>query len=94
MKKIFYRVDKSDTISSISAKFSLPISVVLKDNNLKSEVCEGDLLVINAREGRRYTVKALEDFCDIAKAFNVDEKRLVEINCTPYVYVGMTILLE
>lgn len=93
MKKFFYRVEKGDTIFLISKKFRVPPTLLVFDNNLKSDVLAGDLLVIKVKEGKSYSVKALETIKEIAEKFNKREEDILEYNKTPILYFGQDILI-
>lgn len=93
MENLFYRVKGGDTLLSVSAKFTIPASVIIADNNLKSEIAEGDILYLRKTEGRVYLVKPSDTISEIAKSFNVKEEEILEKNKIPYVFAGETIII-
>lgn len=88
MKNLYYRVQKKDTLLSVSAKLSVPASVIVADNLLKKEIEEGDILFIRKSEGKLYTVKPEDSVLSIADQFGVSETELLEKNNIPYVFAG------
>ena len=88
MKNLYYRVQKKDTLLSISAKLSVPASVIVADNELKKEVEEGDILFIRQCEGKLYTVEPEDTARSIAEKFGLTESELLEKNKIPYVFAG------
>ena len=93
MKKFFYRVEKGDTIFLIAKKFCIPPTLLVFDNNLKAEVSAGDLLVIKVKDGKSYSVKALETIKEVADKFSKSEEDILEYNKTPFLYFGQDILI-
>lgn len=94
MKKIFFRVDKEDSLLSLSIKFNVPPIEIINYNGLKREIECGDVVVIPVKEGVFYTVGVGEDENSIAKKFNVDKERLLQTNGVPYLFYGLTIRIE
>lgn len=47
----FIYVAGNETILDISEKFNVPPHFIIKDNRLKGEVSEGDVLIIKKRDG-------------------------------------------
>ncbi len=86
MKKIFYRVEKFDDLTNIEQKFGIPKSVIIYDNNLKREVREGDLIVLNIGNDKLYTVMPTEKLEDICKKFNMEEGDILYKNKIENVY--------
>ena len=88
MKNLYYRVAKNDTLLSVSAKFSVPASVIAAENCLKTELLEGDIIFIRNSGGRLYTVKPEDTAASIAQKFGYTEEQLLEKNKIPYVFAG------
>lgn len=86
MKKIFYRVESGDKLKDVERRFNIPISKIIFDNNLKSEILEGDLIVLNILEFELYVVKPFESLSVLAKKFNMEESEVLFINNIEYVY--------
>lgn len=94
MKKIFFRVDKGDSLLSVSNTFNVPPIEIINYNGLKRELEGGDIIVVPLKEGVFYTVGVGEDEKSVAKKFNVDEKKLLQINGVPYLFYRLTIRIE
>ncbi len=94
MKKIFYRIDKGDTVISVSRAFNVPASLVICDNNLIKEVSEGDLIVIKKREERLYSVGLTDTSKSVAQKFCMSEEEFLKINKVPYIYYGMIVIVK
>ncbi len=89
MKKFFYRAKESDSVSSVSKKFSVPMFCLVEDNNLSHELQEGDVLLIIQRE-RTYVVKANETLDSVAEKLNITPEKLSFINGKiSYVFYGL-----
>ena len=89
MKKFFYRAKISDSIVSVSKKFSVPTFCLIEDNNLAHELKEGDILLIIKRE-KTYVVKANETLESISEKLNVSPEKLSFINGKiSYVFYGL-----
>ena len=86
MKKIFYRVEKSDTLCSLERRFNIPKSKIVFDNNLKGEILAGDLLVLNILDFEYYTIKPFENLTFLSKKFNMEEREILSLNKIEYIY--------
>ncbi len=92
MEKFFYRVEHGDTILSVANKFNIPAILIVKTNNLKKEICAGDLLYIEReKDCRTYTVKPFETAEIIALKFGVGKEELLKKNGVEYLFYGLTI---
>ncbi|MBQ3596425.1 MAG: LysM peptidoglycan-binding domain-containing protein [Clostridia bacterium] len=91
MEKIFYRVQKGDLITSVCLKHDIPISRFIKDNNLKEELYEGQIVIINKMQGKTYTVAPHENLKTVAKKLGVLESEIIEKNQTDYLFYGLKI---
>ena len=90
MKKFFYRVKCEDSVIGISRKFGVPAQKIIKTNNLKREVEEGDLLEIECVE-RTHVVRLKETVESIAKKYAVAESELKRKHGAEYFYYGQLI---
>lgn len=90
MKNFFYRVQKGDSLFSVSLKFHAPATVIIKENNLTCEIEEGDVLFITPKE-KFYFVDLNENYRTISDKCNVLEEELKNINRLPFLYYGLTI---
>ncbi len=86
MKKIFYRVEKFDTLCNLERRFNIPKSKIVFDNNLKGEILEGDLLVLNILDFECYIVKPFDSLTMLAKKFNMEEREILTLNNIEYIY--------
>jgi len=93
MKNFFYRVTSLDTTLSVSEKFSVPIGKLVKDNNLNSEISEGDMLYVQSCDCRFYKVKPTDTLKSLSEKFNVPEQKILDDNCVPYIFYGLTIII-
>lgn len=93
MKKFFYRVCEQDSIFSVAEKFSVPVTALIKLNNLKEEIAEGDLLYIESEERTLYRVKPFETEKTIGEKFNISPEKILEDNGVPYLFYGLIITL-
>lgn len=93
MKKFFYRVEPFETALSVSQKFSLPVTALIKQNNLRNEISEGDLLYIETDERTLYRVKPFETATSVGKKFNISPEKILSDNGVPYLFYGLIIYL-
>ena len=88
MKNFFYRVKNQDTVLSLSQEFSVPVGIIIAENNLIKEISEGDILYICTPIGTPYTVMPTDTAKSIAKKFNLTEEELLLKNKSPYFFYG------
>ena len=93
MKNFFYRVSDGETILSISQKIGVPVHLIIKTNNLKQEVSEGDLLYIEKQDGTLYKVQPFDTAQLVAEKFGVDKTALLEKNGVNYLFYCLTIII-
>ena len=93
MKKFFYRVKKGDTVLKLSDTFSLPPTKIVKLNNLKSEILEGDLLYLETDNRTVYTVSLTDTLNSIATKFNTTPEKILNDNGVPYLFYSLKILV-
>ena len=93
MEKFFYRVQAGDSVSTLSQRFCVPLTIIIKDNNLKKPIRQGQVLVINCTKGRLYKVKPHQTIEQVAKELNVDKQKIINDNGVDYLYYGLTILV-
>jgi hypothetical protein len=90
----FYRVQKGETLKDLSDRFKIPELVLINDNNIKSEIEVGDMLIINVYNLNFYEVKHLEKIEDICKKFMMTKGEFIHINGVDYVYGGMKVFVK
>ena len=93
MAKFFYRVDKDETLISVCNKFNLPPLKIIKLNNLKKEIEQGDLLYVESFPDNAilYKVQPLDTVEKIARKFGVDKNELLQKNGVPYIFYGLVL---
>ncbi len=91
MKKFYYRVQKDDSVLSISNKFNLCVFTIIENNNLKGEIEAGDILYIQSQSDSLYTVKPCDTIYSICKKFNKKEEELLQENNVDYIFCGLKI---
>lgn len=91
MKKIFYRVQKGESLISVSNKFCVPIFDLINLNGLKNEIEAGDILIIE-KTSNCYKVGVLDTLESVAQKFGLTPERLSFINGgITYVFYGLTL---
>ncbi len=93
MKKFFYRVQKDDSVLGISIKFNVPTGKLIYDNNLRAEISEGDILLIETSEKKLYRVEIDDTIEKIAKDCNLSSDEILNNNHLPYIFYGILIEL-
>ena len=93
MKNFFYRVGENEGIFSISRRFGVPPTVIVKDNALTCEVSAGDVLFIRNINGRVYAVQPSDTMAELSLRFGVSPEYIAEINGTDYVFYGLTLII-
>lgn len=93
MKKFFYRVQKDDSIFSLSTKFNVPTGKLIFDNNLRKEISEGDILLIEKSEKKLYRVEIADTIEKISKKCNLSSDEILKNNHLPYIFYGILIEL-
>ncbi len=67
-----YRVKKGQTLNDVANTFFCPVSVLVRENALTSEISEGEVLRIPSERGNLYTVRGGESktlLCGSDEAF-------------------------
>ena len=93
----FHIVKKGDTLSSISKKYSIPLSELKEINNLSStKLKSGQQIFLKQIVPRTYTVQKGDNIYKIARRFHADIDELRDINVleTDIIKPGQKILLE
>lgn len=95
MKKFFYRANKGDNIFSVCSKFNLCPIKVISDNNLKSEILEGDMLYIEKSNSPLYTVKPFDTLQSICLKFNISIEQFKKLNGNlPFVFYALKVNVD
>lgn len=93
----YHTVKKGETLSSISRKYSIPLSELKELNNLKSTTIKpGQHLLVKRIGPKTYTVKKGDTVLKIARKFNMDPDELRDLNEleTDSLKLGQKLLLE
>ena len=85
----YYRVKQGQTIASVSAAFSLPPALLVRENALKEELYAGQVISIPVREGDLYVVRGGESKTLLCGS----PERFEEKNGSCRLYVGARVLL-
>ena len=93
MEKFFYRVEKDDTVAGLSARFGVPPIFIVRDNGLKREIAEGDILYIENRAGKIYDAKPFDTIESVAERFGVLPEDIREANGVDYLFYGLKIVI-
>ena len=93
MKKFFYRVNKGETVLSVSEKFGIPPTVIIGVNALNKEIEEGDVLFIEETGGRTYDVQPFDTLNGVAEKFGVLPEALKTLNGVDYVFYGLDLII-
>lgn len=93
MKNFCYRVQQGDTLYLIADRFNIPVTLLIKENNLSREIEEGDILYLIPCETDLYVVKPTDTLLTIADSFNKPPEKILEDNAVPYIYVGLKLKL-
>ncbi len=94
MKKLFYRVQKNDSLLGVSRRFGLPVCKIVWLNRLEREVESGDMLYLEVDETKRvYSVEAGETLESLAKKFDVSGESILKENGIDGVYFGEEIII-
>jgi len=94
---LYHTVNKGDTLSSISRKYSLPAGELKALNNLKStRLKKGQKLLVKRIGPKTYAVKKGDNLWKIARKFDMDADDLMELNemGSPSLSIGQTLYLE
>ena len=92
MKKFFYRVQKGESILAIANKFNGLVGKIICDNNLKKEIEEGDVILIESYENL-YEFMPTDTLSSISKKFGVNKQEILDKNHLPYLFFGLKILI-
>lgn len=91
--KMLYRI-KNESIEDIAAKFSIPKSEILKINFIKSEdIKKGKILMLDKKNGVRYTVRPFDTLQKIGAKFNLSAKAISDYNGITEVFLGELIYI-
>lgn len=88
-----YRVERGDTIASVSKKFSTSKELLIKDNSLNGEIEVGDYLVVKSYR-TVYTVQVEDTVESVAKKLGVTVDELLRVNKTAVIYPYMQVVCE
>jgi hypothetical protein len=87
--KRFHQVRQGQTVRSIAAAFGVSENLLIQENALKEEVCEGQVLQIPKACGNVYTAQPGESLTLLCGS----KERYIEQNGTDVLYPGMRVIL-
>lgn len=93
MKKFFYRVQKGESVTSLSVRFGVAPVTVIKANRLTGEVEEGDIIYVEETGGTVYDVQPFDTLENIAERFGVAPETLKDVNGVDYLFYGLKIII-
>lgn len=97
--KEYYKVEKGDTLYSISRRFNIPINRLIEINNLTSDILSiGQILYLqenNNNEYDTYTVVKGDSLWGISRKFNIRVNELIDLNnlTSNTITIGQTLLV-
>ena len=86
---VYHKVKKGQTLADVAKAFCVAERLLVKDNRLHSELCEGQILRISSQRGNAFIAheQATKTLCCGS------EKRYEEKNGTDILYPGMRVIL-
>ncbi len=93
MKKFFYRVNQGESVAALASRFNVPVSTIVKSNNLSAEIEEGDVLFIERLSGALYSAKPFDTMEDVAERFHVTVEELKAANGVDYLFYGLNVII-
>lgn len=79
MRKIIHKVNKDETLYTISKKYKIPFYIIAKENDI-DEVSSGMRIIIPNPKGIKHIVKPYETLEIIAKRFNISAQMIKDNN--------------
>ena len=89
--KIFYRVQKGDSLLSVSERFEIPPVSIIKDNGLKKEIEEGDLLFLERKSKNTYKILPADTVDGVCLKFGIGKEDFLSVNGVGYVFYGLVV---
>lgn len=90
MKNFFYRVQSNENLLGIAERFNISVFELIRENELKKDVLEGDVIFISKGECDSYKVAPHDTFLSVSKKLNVSTQRLKKLNGDlPYLFYGL-----
>lgn len=86
---VYYKVQKGQTLAKVAKAFCVAERLIVKENRLRAELCEGQILRIPTQRGNAFTAheQATKALCCGS------DKRYEEKNGTDILYPGMRVIL-
>lgn len=88
-----YIVRRGQTIKDVAKHFEIPEHIIITENGLTGDVCEGDALLISSSQTQEYVVGVGETFESVCEKFGADREEVARLNGVDYVWVRMRLLL-
>ena len=94
MKKFFYRVQKCDSLLTISEKLSVPVGSIITLNALTGSPAEGDILYIERDERLKTHIVGINDTLEsLARYYCTTPEKILSDNAVDYLFYGLKIYL-
>ena len=93
MEKFFYRVSEGESVAVLSARFNLPQTVIIRDNDLSRDIAAGDILLIRKSAGKIYRAQPFDTLKSVAERFNVSAETLADLNGVDYIFYGLNLII-
>lgn len=86
---VYYKVKKGQTLAKVAKTFCVAERLIVKENGLRKELCEGQVLRIPTQRGNAFTAheQATKTLCCGS------DERYKEKNGTDILYPGMRVIL-
>lgn len=92
--EIVYRAEEGDDVMSLAKKFNCPPSRIIADNNLKSEIKKGELLVISRGEYPLYRIMPGENAEEVCSRFSLNQSEFLAENKITYLFAGQLVRVK
>ena len=94
MQKLIIKVGYNDTFEKIAERYNLTCKILSMANEGKTQVEEGDYLVIPFSAKAIHTVRPLETLREIAERYNVSvEKIKADNNIVAPLFIGQQLII-
>lgn len=91
MAYVVVSVTKYDTAASLSRKYNTTERSLFSLNNPR--FYEGERLIVEVSDGRRYTVQPFDTLNSIAKKFNTTASVLEALNGVSQIFLGQSLVV-
>jgi LysM repeat protein len=92
-KNLIHKVEYGETIEKIAKLYNQTKENLIKVNNLKNGIEQGDRLIIPQKNIAIYVVKPLDSLSKIAYKFDVTEEHIKKENNIDKVFIGQVLVI-